>query len=314
MPNAQLIVNPAASQFTGGMLRTVAAAIGKRYQVEVAWPQGAVEARQTALDAARSGFDLVVAMGGDGMVHHVGQALVGTGTPLGIIPAGTTNVIARLSGIPDRPAPAARMLAGDNLLTPIPRLDLVYRIGDRMERRSSFFATGLGPDAAIVEVAETEPFRKYRFGSVHYARTSMAKIRTDLRKRPPDVMITCDGVRTPAIGFMAQFRPAYTYVGRRGKQITLSTDRETAMSVAVVQHLRLRNTPRLIRATLSGSGVGDVPGITLLDGVSSIHAACDHPVELQADGEFLGSVDDLEATLRPEGLVLVTPAPRRSRS
>ena len=38
-------------------------------------------------------------MGGDGVAHHVGNALVGTDTALGLIPVGTTNVLARILGI-----------------------------------------------------------------------------------------------------------------------------------------------------------------------------------------------------------------------
>jgi diacylglycerol kinase (ATP) len=50
--------------------------------------------------AVRAGVDAVVVSGGDGMVNLAVNAVAGTGTPLGIVPAGTGNDIARELGLP----------------------------------------------------------------------------------------------------------------------------------------------------------------------------------------------------------------------
>ena len=57
------------------------------------------EARELAQRAVADGTDALVVVGGDGMVHLAVQALAGTDTPLGIIPAGTGNDVARYMGI-----------------------------------------------------------------------------------------------------------------------------------------------------------------------------------------------------------------------
>ena len=48
----------------------------------------------------RDDIDLIVACGGDGTVHEVASGMRGSSTPLGIIPAGTGNDVARAHGIP----------------------------------------------------------------------------------------------------------------------------------------------------------------------------------------------------------------------
>jgi YegS/Rv2252/BmrU family lipid kinase len=63
-----------------------------------------------ATRAAEAG-EIPVVMSGDGLVGQVGGALAGTGTPMGIIPGGRGNDLARVLGIPSDPAGAAEVLA-----------------------------------------------------------------------------------------------------------------------------------------------------------------------------------------------------------
>lgn len=54
---------------------------------------------QTAKEALAAGTDVVIAAGGDGTVRCVAGVLAGTDTPMGLVPLGTGNLLARNLGI-----------------------------------------------------------------------------------------------------------------------------------------------------------------------------------------------------------------------
>lgn len=64
--------------------------------------------RGLVLDAVRRGANEIVVAGGDGSVSAVADAVVGTGAVLGIVPTGTTNMLAKELGIPSSVELAAR--------------------------------------------------------------------------------------------------------------------------------------------------------------------------------------------------------------
>jgi YegS/Rv2252/BmrU family lipid kinase len=57
-------------------------------------------AKELAEKAVEAGIEIVCAVGGDGSVHEVGTALIGTPTMLAVIPAGSGNGLARHLNIP----------------------------------------------------------------------------------------------------------------------------------------------------------------------------------------------------------------------
>jgi diacylglycerol kinase (ATP) len=69
-------------------------------EVNVALAKPKEEATPLAKQAVKDGYDIVIAMGGDGTLEAVLRGMVGRKTPMGIIPTGTQNNIAKSLGIP----------------------------------------------------------------------------------------------------------------------------------------------------------------------------------------------------------------------
>jgi diacylglycerol kinase family enzyme len=300
MDRVVVIANPVASQFTGGSHRDVMSAIAKSHEVEAAWPSSAAEATSEAAAAAADGAGIVVAMGGDGMVHHVSQGLVGTQSCLGIIPAGTTNVVARLLGIPTRPVKAARLIARASQPTSIGVARLDLKRATIETSHYAIFACGLGLDAEVVIRADSDPYRKYRFGSIHYARTALGVGLGSFPSRRPHIHVTVGERQTEATTVLLQFRSVYTYFGKI--PLRFIPAHPEPMSALIMERLRRRRVPRIVFAGVAGKDLGKVRDMDVWTGVETLEASADPPVAAQADGESLGMVDAAVVSWQPEAL------------
>lgn len=72
----------------------------EQFEYEIRLSEYQKHARSIAWESSQEGFDIVCAIGGDGSVHEIGTALIGTPTKLAIIPAGSGNGLARHLAIP----------------------------------------------------------------------------------------------------------------------------------------------------------------------------------------------------------------------
>jgi YegS/Rv2252/BmrU family lipid kinase len=139
------------------------------------WHETTVEdpGRSMAEAAAVEGADLVLVCGGDGTVRTVCAELAGTGIPVGVIPAGTGNLLARNLGIP-----LYLQAAVDVALNGQDRaIDLVAVAGDGIGDAEHFMVMGgMGFDAAIMEGADDAI--KARIGWLAYFVSGLRQLRS----------------------------------------------------------------------------------------------------------------------------------------
>src|SRR5215204_2032214 len=96
-----VIVNPYATTMSDRLKHLVVYALQGRYDVTAIDTQRKGHAIELCREAAREGYDVVVAFGGDGTVNEVVNGVAGTDTPLSVLPGGATNVYVRMLGIPN---------------------------------------------------------------------------------------------------------------------------------------------------------------------------------------------------------------------
>ncbi len=175
------LTNPTSDRGKGARYGATAAARLRDSGLVVRDLQGrdADEAQDLARAAVGDGVDALVVCGGDGLVHLATQVLARSGVPLGIIPAGSGNDVARYVGLPrNDPVAAADRVIASRLRT----IDLA-RSGSR------FYVTVLaaGFDAVVNERANNMVWPR---GQMRYTVATMAELRTF---RPLPFTIDLDG-------------------------------------------------------------------------------------------------------------------------
>ncbi len=174
-----LIVNPASRR--GAKLRDKATAAFKK--AEVAFDVMLTESpgHGARLAAAHGpAYDAVFTLGGDGTAIEVIGALAHVGPPVGILPGGTANVVARTLRTPARISKAVEaLLKGDEA-----RIDLgVLQTGHRFA-----IGMGVGLDATMIENAPG-PLKR-RMGFFAYV---VGALRAFARLEKFTVSLTVDG-------------------------------------------------------------------------------------------------------------------------
>jgi diacylglycerol kinase family enzyme len=287
-----VIVNPYATTVSDRLRNLVVYALQGRYEVDAVDTEARDHATALTREAAGEGYDVVVAFGGDGTVNEAANGLRGSSTPLTCLPGGSTNVYARMLGIPNDIVDATEHLLriADGWQ---PR---EVHMGVVNERRF-LFSSGLGLDASVVARVDGHPTLKARLGPYYFAYAGFGEFLGKYVTRPPRLEAVADGgAPQPAVTALVQKGDPYTYFRRipiragQGAQLTdptlagvlLRSTRPTVMP-GILWRLFSARAPLARHRQVDGfAGVRELV-IRSVDG---------RPVPLHVDGDYIGDVTE----------------------
>lgn len=255
--------------------------------------------------------DVVCAFGGDGTVRAVAQEMVGSGVPMGLLPGGTGNLLARNLEVPtDDLARAVEVaITGRNRHIDVGWLrlnpdeaHLEEHVGEGSSvglRRHAFLVmAGLGLDAAIME--ETSEKLKARIGWTAYVPAGLKHLLVERFK----AHLSVDG------GPPTTIRARTVLIGNCGKLtggINLMPDAEPddgTLDVVVIAPKGLTAWVAVAARVLTKS---ERTTQTLNRyRCQAVGIRVDHDQKIELDGDIIGEADHIEVEVQPRALIVRT--------
>ncbi|HXS45828.1 MAG TPA: diacylglycerol kinase family protein [Solirubrobacterales bacterium] len=288
MPLA-LLANPASAHGRGLKLlpQLEQELDARRISFRVERTRGLEDGVERALRATEAG-EVPVVISGDGLIGAVGGALAGSATPLGIVPGGRGNDLARVLGIPDDPQAAVAMLAAGQSR----RID----VGEVNGRRFLGIVS-VGFDSEANRLANET---KWLRGNLVYA---YAGVRTLLGWKPARFTIRVGEERERFSGYSISVANSKAFGGGMfiAPDADLTDGEFDVVSVGEVGKLRfLSNLPKVFKGTHVEEDEVRVFR------TSRLELSASRPFPIYADGEHLAN---LPAKLRvlPQALSVIVP-------
>ncbi len=282
-----LIFNPNARSQKGARALRFLMANANRFALYAT--NNEFEARELAARFAAQAEPVVVAAGGDGTLNAVVSGLAGSGTALGVLPAGTMNVFARELGIPFDPLKKAFEIIERGHVREI---DLFLANGAPFVQMA-----GVGFDAMIIE--ETTWESKKIWGPLAYL---VSAVRV-LGERPPKMEVVCpNGFREEGVAVLAGNGSLY---GGQFRLFRNADNCDSKLDVLVFKEAGYR----FVLDSLHGLARG---GIDLAASTSYFQAEefvvrADREVPVEVDGELLGRFSEIRFAESSQRLRVLAP-------
>jgi diacylglycerol kinase family enzyme len=302
MQEAVLITNPAAEATSQHVKEVIVRALSSDLHLEVVDTAAPGHATEVASEAVRSGCGLVVAFGGDGTMNEVANGLVGSDTPLAILPGGTANVVCRNLGLPaDIVGATGRLLNG--LREHTTRRISVGKTGGRCFLVSC--GLGLKPRGAH-DLEDLERRRGPRFPGRHLLEAAFRAAVRDRGGRDPRMQLTAGDLVEDVVVALITNTSQPSYVGDHPVTLAPEPRLEEGLDLLAMRSFPLSYVPRLAWSALAGGSHVHFKQVLYLHDLGAVRASSTGaPFSVHLDGEFVEDRTEVEVELIRDGLAVL---------
>ena len=262
----------------------------ERFQYRVVWTQHSGHAAELARQAVAEGYDVCLAIGGDGTVNEVARSLCHTPTALAIVPMGSGNGLARHLRIPMDPDGALRVLAECQ----------IHELDYGTINGHPFFCTcGLGFDAFLSEKFATSGRRGMR--------TYMQRaLDVGINYKPETYDIEVDGRSEHLKAFLITCGNASQY-GNNFYITPTASMHDGLLDVTILEPFPLIESAQVVLQMLNKT-ISSNPHSRMFQ-CQSLRVHRSKPGVIHYDGDPAEAGTDIEIGLQPKGIrIVVNPA------
>lgn len=227
--------------------------------------------------------DKVIATGGDGTIKMVAELLLGTDMPMGILPAGSANGMAKELEIPTEPGAALeKILQGETK-----RIHLL-----RVNKELCIHLSDVGFNAALVKTFD----RMGQRGMWGYIKAGW---RVLWRHAPMTAMFRFDGRSVQRDAVMIVLANATSY----GTGLRINPEGrldDELFEIVIVKKISLKELLKMAFLNIAFD-----PAKTEVFQTTGIEIKARKKVHFQVDGEYIGKVSHVKAELLPSAISVI---------
>lgn len=277
---------------------------GRRWQSPL-WLQttpedpGVAQARE----AVAHGADLVIVAGGDGTVRIVTQTMAGSGIPIGLVPAGTGNLLVKNLGLPLDQEDAIFIAINGQPQD----IDLIRMVVDGRADEPHRFAVmaGIGFDARLM--ARTNDALKRMMGAAAYVVSAVPELLT----KPHRVQVSVDGAKQVRGNAVLTVMGNVPSIGGNVMLIPDADPTDGRMEMVVGSPSGLSSWARMVTRVLIR--IGADRSLERYAG-RSMSVRVDGPMPFELDGDTVGEGSYFEAEVDPGAVsIMVASSPANHR-
>ena len=299
-------MNPQATTASQRMTDLVMHAFADALELEVVSTSHRGHGIELGQQAITDDLDVVITVGGDGIVNEVVNGMLAQGpnprTMLATIPGGSANVFARALGLPND-----IVQAGAHVLEGI-KQGRIRTIGlGQANGRWFTVNAGVGLDAQVIAAMEHKRRHGRKASPSRYIATTAATMFKASRERAPQLTITRDDEDSLDQLYFAlvQNNRPWTFLGNWPIHLSPEADFNTGLDLFAMRKIKASTALQNTRHFLTQRKASALAAAVVWHDQTEFTVTCAKPMAFQIDGEGLGEISEVTFRAEPTALTVI---------